>query len=237
MFRLCVLFSLRISSPSLYRYYLHVFPISRNCLAPPHFPESPHRAFIPQCIYSPHLSSRSLQVLSYFISYFLVFIFLCLKYPPFRYYSCFLFLIRSSLLILFPVSLPMSSKSCICIFHLSMSVGLFCFDFVTPPPSVCFILCIVYVWSSCCVYCKFDFLVLTLCSCSCRQLSCLLPLYLDISDYLDSDLCLFNYNFCLAQLNLFFHFTVHLGPFLHLPLIPRNRLKPKSKVNLIVICP
>ena len=82
------------------------------------------------------------------------------------HYSCFLFLIRSCLLILFPVPLPLSSKSCICIFHLSMFVGLFCFDFVTPPPSVCFILCIVYVWSSCCVYCKFDFLVLTLRSCS-----------------------------------------------------------------------
>ena len=51
VFRLCALFSPRISSPP---YYLHVFPISRNCLAPPHFPESQHRAFIPQCIYSPH---------------------------------------------------------------------------------------------------------------------------------------------------------------------------------------
>ena len=45
------------------------------------------------------------------------------------HYSCFLFLIQSSLLILFPMSLPISSKSCICIFHLSMSVGLFWFDF------------------------------------------------------------------------------------------------------------
>ena len=114
---LCASFSPRISSTPLSRYYLHVFPISLNCLAPPHFPESPHRAFIPQCIGIPH-------------------------------YSCFLFFIRSSLLILFPVSLPMSSKSCICIFHLSMSVGLSCFDFVTPPPTVCFLLCIVYVWSS-----------------------------------------------------------------------------------------
>ena len=48
-----VRYSVRVSSPSLYRYYLHVFPIFRNCLASPHFPESPHRAFIPQCIYSP----------------------------------------------------------------------------------------------------------------------------------------------------------------------------------------
>ena len=54
VFRVCALFSPRISSPSLYRYYLHVFPISRNCLAPPHSPESPHRAFFPQCIYRPH---------------------------------------------------------------------------------------------------------------------------------------------------------------------------------------
>ena len=56
MFRLCALFSPRISSTSLSWYYLHEFPISRNCLAPPHFPESPHRTFIPQCIYSPHCS-------------------------------------------------------------------------------------------------------------------------------------------------------------------------------------
>ena len=46
VFGLCALFSPRISSPSLSLYYLHVFPISRNCLAPPQFPESPHRAFI-----------------------------------------------------------------------------------------------------------------------------------------------------------------------------------------------
>ena len=56
VFRLCALFSPRSSSPPLSPYYLHVFPISHNCLAPPHFPESPHRAFIPQCIYSPHYS-------------------------------------------------------------------------------------------------------------------------------------------------------------------------------------
>ena len=53
VFRVCTLFCPRIASPLLYRDYLHVFPISCNCLAPPHFPESPHRMFIPQCIYSP----------------------------------------------------------------------------------------------------------------------------------------------------------------------------------------
>ena len=54
VFRVCALFCPRITSPLLYRDYLHVFPISCNCLAPPHFPESLHRIFIPQCIYSPH---------------------------------------------------------------------------------------------------------------------------------------------------------------------------------------
>ena len=67
VFRLCALFSPRISSPSLSRYYLHVFPISRNCLAPPHFPESPHRTFIPQCIYSPHCSLSFLASSSYYL--------------------------------------------------------------------------------------------------------------------------------------------------------------------------
>ena len=64
VFRLCALFSPRISSPSLYQYYLHVFPISRNCLAPPHFPESLHRPFIPQCIYSQHCALISCEFVS-----------------------------------------------------------------------------------------------------------------------------------------------------------------------------
>ena len=87
MFRLCALFSMRISSPSLYRYYLHVFPISRNCLAPPHSPESPHRAFIPQCIYSPHCALVPCKFLlsTYFI---LIFTFFSLDI----YYSSVLYL-------------------------------------------------------------------------------------------------------------------------------------------------
>ena len=42
--------------PPLSAHFLHVFPISRDCLAPPHVPESRIEHFIPQCIYSPHLS-------------------------------------------------------------------------------------------------------------------------------------------------------------------------------------
>ena len=55
-FRLCALCSPRISSPSLSLNLPHVLSISRNCLAPPHIPESRIAHFIPQCIYSPHLS-------------------------------------------------------------------------------------------------------------------------------------------------------------------------------------
>ena len=42
--------------PPLSPHFLHVLPISRDCLAPPHVPESRIERFIPQCIYSPHLS-------------------------------------------------------------------------------------------------------------------------------------------------------------------------------------
>ena len=84
MFRLCALFSPCISSPSLYRYYLHVFPISLNCLAPPHFPESLHRTFIPQCIYSPHcaLIPCEFVVLTIFLSILV----LCVSLLPFKSY-------------------------------------------------------------------------------------------------------------------------------------------------------
>ena len=120
----------------------------------------------------------------------------------------------------FPSHLPMSSRSCVYIFHRSMSVSLFSFDFVAPPPSVCFILCIVYVWSSCCVYLNIDFLVLTLSSCSRRQLSCPLSVYCDIYDYLDSDLCLFHYDFGLAPWNLFFSLHCAIRSLPSLPLYP-----------------
>ena len=65
VFRICALFCPRITSPLLYRYYPHVLSISRNCLAPPHFPESPHRTFIPQCIYSRHCAVSPCEIFVY----------------------------------------------------------------------------------------------------------------------------------------------------------------------------
>ena len=88
-----------------------------------------------------------------------------------------------------PVFLPMSCKSCV-------------FYLVAPPPSVCLIWCIVYVWSFCCVYHWSEVLVLTLFSCSRLRLSCPVILYCDISDYLDFDLCLSDYDFCLIPIKL-----------------------------------
>ena len=82
VFRLCALFSPRISSPSLYWYDLHVFPISRNCLAPPHSPEFPHRAFIPQCIYSPHSAFSPCEFV--LLTIFLSILVLCLSLLPFK---------------------------------------------------------------------------------------------------------------------------------------------------------
>ena len=56
--------------------------LSHNSLAPPHFPESPHRMFIPQCIYCPHTVQ----------SVFAIHIVLCvLIYIGLVLVSCFLF--------------------------------------------------------------------------------------------------------------------------------------------------
>ena len=57
VFRVCVLFCPRFTSPLLNRYYPHVLSISCNYLAPPHFPESRIECFIPQCIYCSHVAS------------------------------------------------------------------------------------------------------------------------------------------------------------------------------------
>ena len=94
-----------------------------------------------------------------------------------------------------------------------MFVSLFSFEFVALPPSIYFILCIVW---SCCVYYYIDILVLTPHFVSRRLLSCLLSLYRDL--YLITWLltCLFDYDFGLVQLNHYFHYIVHLGP--HSPL-------------------
>ena len=50
-----VRYSVRVSHHPCYIVITFMcYPISCNCLAPPHFPESPHRTFIPQCVYIVH---------------------------------------------------------------------------------------------------------------------------------------------------------------------------------------
>ena len=110
--------------------------------------------------------------------------------------SCFLSPVQSSM---FPVSLPMSSKFCICICLSSMFISLFSFVFVAPSPSIYFILCI-YAGFSRCVYCFVDFLVLTLLTCSHRLRFSLPSWSCDISDYPAYDPCLFiDPDFCLSN--------------------------------------
>ena len=88
------------------RYSVHVLrhpcyiSITRNCLAPPNFPESPHRALIPRCIHIPHCA-----IYLYFLTYFLYcFLYYCLTYLVCVYLfiglvlvSCFWFQLLSSL--------------------------------------------------------------------------------------------------------------------------------------------
>ena len=73
VFRVCALFCPRIASPSLYRYYPNVLSISRYCLAPPHFPESPHRTFIPQSIYSPHCAVCHCEIFTFCTTFWMTF--------------------------------------------------------------------------------------------------------------------------------------------------------------------
>ena len=53
---MCVISVRVFRQPTLSPHFPHVLPISRGYLAPPHVPESRTECFIPQCIYSPHLS-------------------------------------------------------------------------------------------------------------------------------------------------------------------------------------
>ena len=105
---------------------LHVFPISRKCLAPPHVPESCIEHCIPQCIYSPHLS----VVRCVFVFCICVCLSLILKT-----------LIRDT-----PFSCFQYFQFCVCVLQFPVSL-VYCFPdwfvylllfslFVTPPPIV-----------------------------------------------------------------------------------------------------
>ena len=123
MFRVCALLCPHIASPLLYRDCLRVFPISCNCLAPPHFPESPHRMFIPQCIYCPHnhlLIARSLLCCTFFILYS------CLI-PEILSGSCFSPVILSSLV---------SPVNCCCFIRFHVAALLLMLRFCLVPVSL-----------------------------------------------------------------------------------------------------
>ena len=113
------------------------------------------------------------------------------------------FLLRSCL---FPVSLPMSSKSSVYIF-IGPCLLVFSVLILWLLLPVFVLLSVLLMFGdidiSVICYRDIDFLAMTLISCSRRQLSCPLSVHFDICDYLDSDLCLFHNDFCLAPLNFF----------------------------------
>ena len=173
-----------IIHPSLSLNLPHVLSISRNCLAPPHVPESRIAHFIPQCIHSPHLS----------------------LYPgEFVFSSC--------------VFIPVAKLPCIpeiCLVPVSYSWDLFPVFRSSPASFVncCFGLFVIPVISICypssfslksCVFIVIGYMFIWLLgidsvSCSRWLLSCLVFLYLVLSDYLASDICLcIDYDFCLAR--------------------------------------
>ena len=81
--------------PPLSPHFLHVLPISRDCLAPPHVPESLIERFIPQFIYSPHLSVNLCEFVIGILSFLFL---LCLFLTPvslFILYPVFLYLVLS----------------------------------------------------------------------------------------------------------------------------------------------
>ena len=136
---MCVIQVCISRQPPLSPYYLHVFPILRNCLAPPHVREFLHRAFIPQCIYSPHFSL------------YLFVISICV------YSCCLLPWNLRSVLFLFPVP-----DICFLLFGpvLLTVVLLICYlSICTPPPLAFSLVCeLLFVI----VICLSDFPVLTL---------------------------------------------------------------------------
>ena len=92
MFRVCALFCLRIASPLLYQYYPHVLSISCNCLAPPHFPESPHIMFYPS-VHLKFTHSLNLREFVFFDSVLYSCCYSCPEIPVLECLpsSCFLF--------------------------------------------------------------------------------------------------------------------------------------------------
>ena len=107
--------------PLLSPHFLHVLPISHDCLAPPHVPESRIERFIPQCIYSPHLSVNLCEfVIGILLFLFLLCLFLTLVSCPCS------FCIRCSCVL--SVSLVFVFSACV------SSVGLLIFFLWLLPP-------------------------------------------------------------------------------------------------------
>ena len=101
---LCASFCPCSASPLLVRYYPHVLSISRNCLAPPHSPESLHIMFYPSVyLRSSHFLYRRKFVISlcvsflcidscFLLSFWFLFLVLSVSLVQYCFYSCILLL-------------------------------------------------------------------------------------------------------------------------------------------------
>ena len=119
---MCVIPVRVFRQPPLSPHFPHVLPISCDCLAPPHSPRIPHRAFHSPMYLSPHLSVDLCE--------FVICVFVILVSAQFILDSCHSYF----LFILYPVFLRFVCKSCSCIFCLFWSVGLFSFFFCDSSP-------------------------------------------------------------------------------------------------------
>ena len=157
-------YSVRVSRHPRYRWISLVLFISHNCLAPPHFPESPHRAFIPQCTCSPH---QSLAPCEFFLPTFFSFDICYSSVLKYRCYSCFLFPVPGSYFSLacFPCPCPCPASLafiffiglCLLVF-LVLILWLLLSAFVLPcalfmfgPPVVFIVVLTFWYWPSFCV--------------------------------------------------------------------------------------
>ena len=129
------------------------------------------------------------------------------------FYSCVIIRFSSICVsVLFPVScyLGLACFQCSCVFPVSpvfyISVSLFSIEFLAPPPPVYSVYCVVLSWCSDWLS-GFDHT-----SVSRWLFSCLLLLYLDISDYLVFDLCLSTLLLPSPNTSPVFPHIVHLGP-------------------------
>ena len=197
LFRPCAWFMSAYCVTPRYRWISLVLSISRNCLAPPHVPESRIARFIPQCIYSIYSTHLSL-----YLSSSSVLNVLCIP-VAFCLDSEICLVPVSNSLYLFPIILPCPVSP---VFVVLLYFYLLLFASVTPPPLEFSLFVFASLFGHCYMFICISGFDAVLCS---RWLLSLPNvLYLILSDYLASGICFcIGYDFCLGLIKSLFHVT------------------------------